>query len=154
MPPFPNQLATFICFTGWRGSKGDIGEHGPLGAKGAKGEPGPGSLTFEPDRPVPTSGLICVDVEILFHNAPAEGCTLSPDAVKKSIASQIGEREENFENIRLFTKVQDGKRQLQVKFRTTENAERIIKADKGRIKLPLDKAKCNYTNVLLKGTAR
>lgn len=127
------------------GAKGEKGIPGTPGLKGDNGE----TIKIIPDTPPPPApqiiddSEICVDVEIVFHEAPKQGCTLPSDVVKKAIAEAIRMPENHFENVMLTTITKNGSRQLKVTFRTTKPAERIIKLKKGSIKLPLEKAKCS-----------
>jgi hypothetical protein len=138
------------------GPKGGKGILGPPGPKGVKGDTGyTTTITTVRNRTKIEDQVyrpdICVDVEIVFNEAPAEGCTLSPDAVKRSIATQLEESINDIQGVKLSIRTQQDKRQLQATFITTEKVERAIRKKKGHIKLPLDQARCNYTTVFAKG---
>lgn len=91
--------------------------------------------------------LICVGVEILFDEAPKEGCTLSKEAITESIIRQLPHPHDihDFENVAVKVKVIDDERKLLVTFNTTEHVERDIRDYRRRIILPLDEETCNET---------
>jgi len=136
------------CFwnvLGGSGAKGEKGIQGPPGPRGSKGETITivEEITATPAPQIIEDSEICVDVEIVFHEAPKPNCILSSEIIKKAIAEAIGTPENHFENV--LSNIITGKdqsRQLKVTFTTTKSAERVIKQRKANIKLPLDKAKC------------
>lgn len=153
-----NPVILFIHSAGGLGPLGEKGMPGPPGLKGAKGDAGYTTVITTVVRNYTTGSqvkesrdpIICVGMEILFNEAPKEGCTLSKEAVTKSLVRQLDKAHDihYFENMEVKVKVIDDKRQLMVRFNTTVEVEQNIqnKYKNGpQITLPLDQATCNET---------
>ena len=65
--------------------------------------------------------------------------------VKKSLARQLRQETYYFENFEVKVNEIDDKKQLMVRFNTTERIEKEIRNKQGQIRLPLDEATCNDT---------
>lgn len=124
---------------------GETGKRGPPGPKGDKGETG-NTVTVETVKevtstPMPPTGQrkpdICIDVEIIFSEAPANNCTLNTTLIQKSLAKQLNADEGHIQQLKMKIRSNQGKRELVMTFRTTKEVRDKMKTSKDKIKLPL-----------------